>query len=161
MKKWICLICAITIFCSLCACGQKNPPIVKPVYFYYKTDPADYQQSSITPETRELEGYEDDLKRLIQLYVDGPITKAHINPFPERTTVNSIIVNNTTVEIQLNSPFAQLTDLDMTTACACLAMTVLEITQRHRLIITAVDDSGNIIYTGSMTRDHILLSDYD
>ena len=161
MKRWISMACAAAMLFTLCACSKNNPSVVSPVNFYYKTDPANYQAGSITPEVRDSDGYDDNLKGLIQLYIDGPASKSYLNPFPKRLTVKSITVNNTTVELQLNAAFTQLTDLDMTTACACLTMTLLEITQRHRLIITAIDESGNVIYTGSMTRDHILLSDYD
>lgn len=159
MKRCMSLICAMALLLSLCACSNTKPAVVKPVNFYYKTDPANYQAESITAEIRDSDGYEEDLKGLIQLYVDGPVSKDYLNPFPRRLTVESITVNNTTVEVQFNARFSLLSDLDMTTACACLTMTILELTQRHRLIITAVDKSGNVIYTGSMTRDHILLSD--
>lgn len=160
MKRWICALCAL-ILLATCGCSQNTPKPVKPVNFYYRTDPGNYQTEAITPEVRESEGYEDDLKGLIQLYVNGPVSKSYLNPFPAKVTVESITVNTSTVDLQLNARFAQLSDLDMTTACACLTMTILEITQRHRLIINAVDGSGNIIYTASMTKEHLLLSDYD
>ena len=159
MKRWICALCAF-ILLATCGCSQSTSKPVKPVNFYYKTDPDNYQANAITPETRESKGYEDDLKGLIQLYINGPISKTYLNPFPQKTVVDSITVNTTTVDLQLNAQFAQLSDLDMTTACACLTMTILEITQRHRLIINAVDESGNIIYTISMTKDYLLLCDY-
>lgn len=161
MRRCICVFCATLILFSLCSCSRNDRTIVKPVNFYYKTDPANYQENAISPEVRESDGYTNDLKGLLQLYVEGPVSKTLINPFPENITVEGITVNNTTVDLQLNSPFAQLSDIEMTTACACLTMTVLELTERHRLIITALDHAGNIIYTTSMTKDHILLSDID
>lgn len=161
MRRCICLFCVILFLLPVCGCARKDAAIVKPVNFYYKTDPANYREKAISPEVRESNGYTDDLKRLLQLYIDGPISKTLINPFPENILVESITVNNTTVDLQLNSPFAQLSDMEMTTACACLTMTVLELTERHRLIITVLDHACNILYTTSMTRDHILLSDID
>lgn len=159
MRQLFCVICAVVLLLSMCACNNNASQIIKPVNFYYQTDPSNYHAKAITPEVRESDGYSNDLKGLLQQYVNGPVSDGFLNPFPKNVSVLSVEVTNTTVALQLNSRFAQLGETDMTLACACLTETVLEITQRHRLVITSVDAFGNIIYTTSMTRDHILLSD--
>ena len=161
MKNTLCCFCAFIILMSLCACHQNANQVIAPANFYYLTDPSNYQAKAITPEIRETAGISNDLTTLLQLYLDGPVSENYINPFPKNVTVLSIDVANTTASIQLSSRFTQLSDADMTSACACLTLTVLELTQRHRLTITSVDAFGNIIYTASMTKDHILLSDID
>lgn len=158
MKRIICLICTFLILFSLCSCKQNSDKLVKPVNFYYLTDPAHYLRDAVTAEIRESSPYEDDLVALIQLYLQGPQSNDMINPFPEKVLVKSIGVNNTTVDLQLSESFSQLSEIDMTAACACLTLTTLEITGRNRLVITSLDSQDNIIYTASMTKDQVLLS---
>ena len=158
MKRMICLICALLIAVSFTGCAQGNEKLFKPVNFYYSTNPDHYEKDAITAERRESQGYENDLEGLIQLYLDGPLSNNYINPFPDHVTVNSVVINSTNVELRVSEEFAQLSDIEMTTACACLTMTVLELSDRGRLIITSCDASDNIIYTVSLTKDQILLS---
>ena len=158
MNRLICFICTFLILISLCSCGQSGEKLVKPVDFYYLTDPAHYLRNALTAEKRESVHYEDDLVALVQLYLQGPQSNDLITPFPEKVIVRSVSVNNTTVDLRLDSSFAQLSDIDMTAACACLTLTILEITGRNRLVITSLDSHDNIIYTASMTKDQVLLS---
>ena len=161
MKKTLCFFLAFIFMLSLCACRQNSQQIIAPANFYYLTEPSNYQAKAITPEVRETAEVSGDLKALLQLYINGPVSEDYINPFPKNITVLSVDVASTTASIQLSNRFTQLSEADMTSACACLTLTVLELTQRHRLTITSVDAFGNIIYTASMTKDHILLSDTD
>ena len=161
MKRFVCILCILASILACFGCSSAKKAIKKPVAFYYLTNPENYQANAITPEARESSNYDDDLLGLMQLYVSGPLSNQHINPFPKGTTVQNIILNNVTVEIVLNDSFAELSNVEMTSACACLTMTVLELTGRHRLIITALDDSGETIFNTSMTKEHILLSDTD
>lgn len=161
MKRFLCIFCILVSLLSCIGCSSTNKAFKQPTNFYYLTNPENYQANAITPELREASNYKDNLLGLMQLYVSGPLTEQHINPFPKGTAVQDIIINNVTVEILLNDSFAELRDVELTSACACLTMTVLELTGRHRLIITALDDSGETIYNTSMTKDHILLSDTD
>ncbi len=161
MKRLICILCILASVLACFGCSSAKKAIKNPVNFYYLTNPENYQANAITPEVRESSNYDDDLLGLMQIYVNGPLTDQHINPFPKGTAVQNITLNNVTVEIILNDSFAELNNVEMTSACACLTMTILELAGRHRLIITALNDSGETIYSTSMTKEHILLSDTD
>ena len=161
MKRYLCYICIIAIILSFCGCANTSTKLKKPAKFYYLTDPENYQSNAITPELRESSEYTDDLRSLIQVYLEGPTSSLYINPFPQKTIVQDITVNNVTVEIILNDAFSQLNEVELTSACACLTMTILDLTERQRLIITTLDNVGNVVYTTSMTKEHILLSDTD
>lgn len=159
MKRFISILCVLASVLACIGCSSAKKAIKKPVNFYYLTNPENYQANAITPEVRESSNYDDDFLGLMQIYVNGPLTGQHINPFPKGTAVENITLNNVTAEIVLNDSFAELSNVEMTSACACLTMTILELTGRHRLIITALNDSGDTIYSTSMTKEHILLSD--
>ena len=159
MKRLICVVIALVIFVSASGCGKQEASIAKPVNFYYKTNPEKYQSAAITPEVRESKDFENDLAGLLQLYLTGPLSEDFTNPFPEGLEIISVKVNNSNVQLQLNANLALLSDTRMSIACACLTLTTLELAQRNRIVITALDESGNILYTASMTKDQILLND--
>lgn len=159
MKQFLSILLVASLLMACCGCGQADSVLQEPVNFYYRTDPANYTSQTITPEKRESAGYEDDMTKLLQLYVKGPVTDGFVNPFPKNVEVKGVSVNSNTVYLLLSEEFAELSHINMTSACACLTLTVLELTQRNRLVITARDDAGNIIYTASMSKDQILLSD--
>ena len=160
MKRFICVIIVLLTLLSMVGCTAKESDIIKPANFYYRTAAVKYQSDAITAEIRESSGYDSgDLKGLMQLYIDGPISKEYINPFPRGLKVVDVTVNSSNVQLQFNDRLALLNNTDMSIACACLTLTTLDLTHRSRIIITAADASGNIIYTASMTKDQILLND--
>lgn len=158
MKRIICIICAVLLLLSFCGCNQYEEKLISPVNFYYLTGSENYEDPAIVTEQRESVNFENDMVGLIELYLKGPETDALRSPFPTGVSVKSITVNDLTVDLRLDETFAQLSDIDMTAACACLTLTLLEMTNRNRLVITAMDASDNIIYTASMTRDQIILT---
>lgn len=159
MKRLLCLILVCTV--ALCFGGCKRPTeaIDMPASFYYCLPSESYEtiHMVISSETRESKAYNQDLQGLINLYLQGPQTEDLINPFPDSVHVESISRYDTNIEVILSSRFARLTGVDLTLACACLSMTLMEYTQCENVSISVQNVSLDGNESITMTRDSLLL----
>lgn len=131
MKRVIAFLMCVFLMSSLWACASRKEELKDPVNFYYlKVQLPDEiyhgtAESVITPELRE--GYEikNDISKLISRYFNGPITDLCHTPFPSGTKLVSWSIDGTALFLTLSDPFAQLSGMDLTLACACLTKTCL------------------------------------
>ena len=139
MKRLLACLLVLAIAFGMCACAGKDDEIQKPVNFYYLglLDAKDDFENIVIAEVREGYGYEDSTLALINLYLFGPKSEEFTNPFPEDVTVHSLSVESEKVSIVLTKQFAQLTGLDLTLACSCLCLTLLELYDADTVQIAA------------------------
>lgn len=162
MKRTLCLILGFLIL-LLCfsGCQPEEPEMIDPVNFYYCNDPITFygQNDVIVPEIRESDGY-DDFADLIELYLRGPVAEGFSAPFPRGTAVHTLFQENGKIFITLSSQFASLTGIDLTLSCACISMTLLELTTADTIVISAdgsmLDGSESI----TMTKASLSLLDF-
>ena len=151
MKRTLCLVLVLTcLLLSLCGCQSEEPEWIAPVNFYYCNDPITFygKNDVIIPEIRESDGY-DDLTDLIELYLDGPISEGFSTPFPVGTTIHTISQGDGKIFITLSSQFASLTGIALTLSCACICMTLMELSSAETIIISA--DGGTLDGSESIT----------
>jgi len=159
MNRIVCILLIILFIC-MCGCTRHDVEMIQPVNFYYCNDPITFNgiNDVIAPEVRESANY-DDIIRLINLYLDGPITDGYSSPFPPSVTVRSLKENNKTLNITLSSEFANLTGIELTLACTCLSATLFELTDAKSIAISAdgvlLDESETVI----VIRDTMVFSD--
>lgn len=146
-KNLVLLLLILNLF--LCSCGQEKPP--QQVRFYYCNKNIDYGFSSNTI------GYEpcgDPLDhsaydKYFSNYLSGPKTNALISPFPAGTTLVSFFVEQQTANIVLNDEFSILTGIELSLACACISLTVQDMTGCATVEISAqnalLDNQESII----------------
>ena len=161
MKKLICLLLVAVL---LCGCGKNKQNIQTPVNFYYRNAEMTYDapDAVLSPEVREGAGYNGDLVKLLNLYLAGPLSDEFYSPFPANTTVVSAFLSDTTLTVELSAAFAELQDLDLTMACACLARTTADLTECSRIKIYVSDAKldGNAYITLD-TSDLLLVDSVD
>ena len=142
MKRLFCILLVTILVTGLWGCDSNQPRLNAPVEFYYCYDTtlATYTMSDgvVASEQRESTGYEDTAK-LLDLYLQGPLDPKLRSPFPAGITVIQLALNETVAEIALSQQLADLSGYDLTLACACLAMTVMELTQAEAVQISAED----------------------
>ena len=145
MKRFISLILSLFLLISFCGCNDKKDSFEDPVQFYYRSSIISYNSeiSVIRGETQEGSGY--DLVGLINKYLQGPITDECLSPFPAGITVLSIETSQGKTYISLNKPFADLSGIALSLACACLSKTVMELTESSVVEISVPNShlSGN------------------
>ena len=134
MKRILCLLLLLSIL--LCGCGKKDD-----VTFHYRSaDELDPKTGSVLgAETRDVTGYRDDAKFLISLYLAGPLDQDLQSAFPAGTTLQSLIIRDDQLTIQLYDLPQALSDSDFSLACACLTMTCMEFTEARSVTILCGD----------------------
>lgn len=162
MKKCVSIILIVVLLC-LIGCSNTSKSIEKPAGFYYCTSPDSYKtlRKAITSEVRDAAVYGDDLQNLLNEYLKGPESDSLVNPFPDNCTVESFQQNDANARIVLSSSFSSLTGLELTLACACLSMTVFELSDYQSITFSV----QNALLDGSkeitLYRQDILLEYID
>lgn len=138
MKRFVCLILVIATIIGATACASSNPEY--PGNFYYRRPEIYYFGGSdgvVAPEERDLADIHDDLDAMLVTYFAGPVSSDLESPFPRDTAPIDWNMNNTRLTINLNEEFSQLSGIDLTIACACIAKTFLELTEATSVCIRA------------------------
>jgi germination protein M len=139
MKKCISLLLCLCLLLSFCGCARRVEAHQVPVRFYYPRtiDAIQYTASggAFTYEDREGAGYTDNIPYLLNLYFRGPADATLRNPFPTATSVTELKVYGKYAFLTVSDSFAQLTGMELTIACACLTLTVTELTGAETLCL--------------------------
>lgn len=124
MKRILCLLLCLLL---LTGCG---PQLRDPGNFYYLRSEIGYEGNDgvIAPEERELQSIREDTGALLEEYFSGPVSSHLESPFPRDTKLLSWKMSGTNLQLELSQEFAQLSGVDLTIACACIARTFLELT---------------------------------
>ena len=81
------------------------------------------------------------------------------SPFPSGCRIVEIRRESKTLHLTLDGVFAQLENLDLTLACACLAKTCFDMSDAQEVKIDAVAPDGNSIINITFNRDSLVLED--
>ena len=162
MKKRIAYFLAIVLLLGLCGCGQEAVKLHTPVNFYYLRVEPTYGSSDslIAPVATEGFGYSGREAALLELYLTtAPDSEQYYSPFPADLKLLALDISGSTADIQLDKSFAKLTGMDLTLACACLTLTVLDLTEVETVRITAknatLDGVAQIIMDRGLSLIHI------
>lgn len=137
MKKWISLLLTAALLLCLFGCG--NDQIQDPGSFYYRRTEAQFSGSDgiIAPEVREMKSLRGDIDAILRSYLSGPQSPGLESPFPRDTEILSWKSIGTSLHLNFSDTFAQLSGVDLTLACACIAKTCLELTDATIIRIRA------------------------
>lgn len=152
MKRFFALI--LLVSCLLSGCSVLGERIKEPVTFYYLRSEYTYfsQDGVIASEQREASGHKRDLPYLLALYLMGPASEDLVATLPQTVKVFSAEETSEGIMIHL-SETDDLTDMEFSSACACLAMTCFELTTSDTVIIRSGERSLTV------TKDDLLLFD--
>lgn len=152
------LILLLVCMLSLSGCGGKEM-----VTFYYCQ--ADYvynnTESIIAGESRDISSHSNDLNFLISLYLMGPAEKGFVSAFPADVKLLSLKNQENALYIEL-SQISNFSEAEYVLACACMAMTCMELTDVNSVTITSdgrsvtIDESNLTLYdTGIPTETSV------
>lgn len=160
MKKTGCIFLIISLLLGLCACGFGSAG-KEPVEFYYLRTSFIYgaEDGVIASETRESSGHAGDLNYLLSLYLRGPLDDDLKSPFPAGCQIVELRRDSRTLRLTFDAAFAQLKDLDLTLACACLAKTCFGLSDAMEVKIDAAVPDGNSAVNITISRDSLILED--
>lgn len=159
MKKIRYIAAALCLLLSLSACSYNGDT----VRFYYLHNsewsyiaPTD---NFYTTELRDVSGHTEDLRYLLNLYLRGPLDDTMRCPFPEGTRLVQLESHAQRLYIELSEEFAQLRDIDLTNACACISLTCFQLSDANQItILTPATDTSSAVEV-TMRRSSLTLSD--
>ena len=165
MKRAIAVLLVLFMFTGLCACTQEKDIVYPIAYHYLRVPQANGEiahgsaDSLIGSEVREGDGYQDNLTLLLDVYLHGPLDKDFRSPFPVGTALRSLNLQDQTAAVMISSHLATLTGVDLTVACGCLALTVMDLTGASTVIITAENALLDGKESVTMDRNNLVLID--
>ena len=161
MKKFITWILCIAAVLSIAGCGSSAPAARSPGAFYYRRQEVSYGSSDsvIAPEIRELAGMEKDLDALLDTYFAGPESDELLSPFPRDSRAVSWELADNTLTLTMNDAFAELSGVELTIACSCIARTFLELTDGDTVRIQAENGLLGTERSITLTKEAICLYD--
>lgn len=138
MKKTLCLILAMLLLLPMLGCTEPEPEIREPVKFYFRQTSYDYTDPGgvISSETVDAYGFRQDYEYLLNQYLKGPTDPALSRVVPKTVDMISLHIKEDEAHLVLSDFFAILTGMDLTIACACLTLTVCEMTGVKKLTVS-------------------------
>ena len=161
MKRILAIILVFILCLSIASCAKDEVTIENPVSFYYRRSELSYEGNSgvIMQEIRESGGSEQSIITLLSLYFQGPVATGMDRTFPYGTQPISLQIQDNRAYITTTSHFANLKGIDLSIACACITMTLIELTGVSSVEIKAdrslLNDAESII----MDKETLLLLD--
>lgn len=157
-KTFLCILC-IALLLSLIGC-QKQPDFEQPVTFYYQTLNNSYEAESAAIQSETREGKDlVDLQQVFTNYLQGPASESLFSPFPAGLRLVSYEWRLNTLYLTFSDQLGDLTGLELTIACCCIALTCLDMTGASKVCISAENALLGGEKTVSFTPEEILLLD--
>lgn len=161
MKRILVIMLVLVLCISVAGCAKDEVTIENPVSFYYRRSELSYEGNSgvIMQEVRESGGSEQSVITLLAMYFQGPVSTGMDRTFPYGTQPISLQLQDNRAHILLSSHIANLKGIDLSIACACITMTLIELTGVSSVEIKAehalLNDAESII----MDKETLLLLD--
>ena len=163
MKRILCLFLVCALCLPLLGCKPKSEDIEDPVNFYYRrsVDTITFGKADgvITSEQREAAGHRDDPAYLINLYLKGPAGTGMNRTFPKGVELVKFSLEGGCAYITVSDFFSTLTGINLTLACACLTLTVCELTGAKQLTVSTSNTLLDGNRTVTMTPEDLLFLD--
>jgi len=152
MRRFLCSILALCFL--LCGCAIQAERMKQPVTFYYvRSGYAENMSEVIGSEERDASGHRGELSYLLALYLMGPSQEGLHSPFPHSTRILSMEQADSRLTLTLSDTSGVMTDADFSLACACVALTCLDLTGAESITIISAER------TVTIGRDNLALFD--
>lgn len=163
MKKFLCVWMLLCLLIGMTACGISKHSSQDDIVFYYCRQDLTFHKSNsvIAQEIRSKEQIGDDFSEVIDAYLLGPEDTSLTLLFPQNTVLTDMRLSEGSLYITISNDCANLNEIDLIRACACLAKTVLPLTEAEKICITAEGGfaklDGPIVFTAEtiLTEDLI------
>lgn len=162
MKRILAILLCLAAAAGLCACAAKPQEApVSPVDFYYRRAELTYEGSDgvISPEQREALGHESDLDWLLAQYFSGPVTEALTLPFRRGLHPVAWTQEDGVFTLTVSQELGELSGIDLTVACACIAQTLFALTGCQAVTLRAEGVQLEGSDALSISRKQLLLQD--
>ncbi len=164
MKRLTALLLLVFMLPCLFACAREE--ITYPVAYHYLRAPEPNGEidhgsadSVIAPEIREGDGHQGDYNYFLDIYLLGPLDRDFRSPYPVGTSLKGFTWEDGAATVLLSDHFGSLSGIDLTLACGCLTLTVMDLTGADTVTITAEDTLLDGKESVTMDRGNLFLTD--
>lgn len=160
VMTWLCVMGML--FSWGCGLQEKAPELQQPFRFYYRTSDGEegtVNQEPMDYELREIAGHEADYQWILEQYFKGPESGNLSAPFQKSTRLISVRLIDAQMRLMVSDDFSELSGIDMTLACACIARTCLGFEGVESVSISAAGASLGGKSAVVMHEDDIILKD--
>lgn len=160
MKRIVCLIISCLILLCLFGCGKEEITYVSPAKLFYCTKSVSYnsEKGVIDSELREFADWKQEYRDFLNVYLSGPRTPELKSPFPLGGWILELKQKDSQVNLLLNLNFSFLSPNELTLACACISLTVMELMQVDTVNIQ-IDGNMQDPTVITMTKDNLFFTD--
>ena len=133
------ILAILLLAAMLCSCSAVDTQ--NQVSFYYCVAEQDYSSTAgaIKAEVQSAKVDPADYDTLLSQYMNGPKSSHLVSPYPDGCTIAEFSLDQSTAHIIMDKSFASLSGVELTLACACLSLTVQNITGYANVEIRAED----------------------
>lgn len=159
MKKTTSFFLILSLLLTLWGCG--SDPAGDPGHFYYLRTESQFTgpDGIIAPEVRDMSEFQGNVGAILEAYMAGPESSDLESPFPRDAEILDWKIIRSSLHINFSDSFAQLSGVDLTLACACIAKTCMEVTDAHIVRIRANGALLNGSTYITMNEDNLSLMD--
>lgn len=166
MKRFFSGILICLLLLSFWGCGNSKVEIQDAVVFYYLR--ADIQSdrtygdsdSVIVPEIQASLTRNNSISYYIALYLNGPSDSRLHSPFPKNLMLQSVYREKNELFVVFDDTFASLSGMDLTKACACLALTCFNLSDAQTITIQTQSSTLETAVSFTVSRDDLVLEDF-
>lgn len=161
MKRCTCLIMILLLLVFLTACTSRTANPSGAVLFYYPRVEPTYgsEDSVIASEAQDELSRSSDLDYLLAHYLNGPTDDRLYSPFPDGLRIADLQLLNSELTVSFTTHLTELSDFELTKACASLALTCLDLTTAQRVTICTIDSDRKVQIIMTLTYDDLILMD--
>ena len=153
MKRYISITMILCLLLSGCTLSGER--LKEPVTFYYLRSDYDFftEENIFVSEEKEASGHREDLSYLLRLYQMRPSSEELVSPLPRGTQLTLKQQTERSIRIEMSGNTKDISDIDYSLACSCIALTCFDLTKANTVIITNGERSL------TLTRDTLILHD--
>lgn len=128
------LLCLLLL---LCGC-EKTDEYQKPARFYYLSSQVDYASGNAIIDYQTVETSQmGQTVHILRSYLQGLDDSRFVSPFPTDLQLHTYRLEENVAYLVFSDELAELTNLDLTLACSCIALTCMDLTGASQVSIEA------------------------
>ena len=133
MSRITSLLIILALLLAFSGCGNNTESLEQPASFYYILETA--ENSMFEAEVREIKPFFDDYLAIANHYFNGPSSDTYVNVFPAGLRAVSLECIDDKLQITVSDELSNLSYVEQSIACACMGMTLLELTGCAEIVI--------------------------
>ena len=159
MKKTLIFILIVSLMVCLGGCSEADSDLAKPINVYYCRKNIDYQTEMgvFAVKILDFRDWDGRMLAFMNFYLSGQVDENMTSPFPAGASINAIEYRKDSLKIQLNPLFSRLSACELTIACACISLTLFELTSAYSVTFSYYNSTNETIAV--MTRDNLIFKD--